>query len=207
MSLTNVLREHLYRRHACVRCLRCGRSFRTDDDLLPHSRSTSACEVGSVAPNPDDGFEKQRENLLRRRCKATATTEELWRQVYKILFPDDDEESTPSPCSYASALWPQCMADTVQIIGTTERSSMSSHDSKCFLDAKLLGNWKEDSTASFTVVPRRTLPISPGDCRAWSTRSRLRPSGHTSDRSPHRKAVQQVDWLQKALQLRLRRVQ
>ncbi|KAK3326725.1 hypothetical protein B0H66DRAFT_168088 [Apodospora peruviana] len=91
------LKEHLYRRHACVRCLRCGASFRCEGDLATHSRAATACTVSSTTDiDPDDGFEKHQETVLRRRWKA-ATTEDQWRQVYKILFPDDSEDLIPSP--------------------------------------------------------------------------------------------------------------
>lgn len=54
--------------------------------------------------DPDDGFEKHQETLLRRRWKVVNTTEEQWRHVYKILFPDDSEDLMPSPCKFAKRM-------------------------------------------------------------------------------------------------------
>lgn len=65
--------------------------------MATHSRAAAACDVGSVVPDPDDGFDNRQGSLLRCRSRR-GTTEEQWRQVYKILFPDDNEDLIPSPC-------------------------------------------------------------------------------------------------------------
>jgi len=46
-----------------------------------------------------EGFTKDQETRLRSRKKAQADTtdEDKWREIYMILFPDDDEASIPSP--------------------------------------------------------------------------------------------------------------
>ncbi|KAK7757625.1 hypothetical protein SLS62_000001 [Diatrype stigma] len=46
-----------------------------------------------------DGFSKAQEQKLRSRKKAdkNMTDEDKWREIYLILFPDDDVETIPSP--------------------------------------------------------------------------------------------------------------
>lgn len=47
-----------------------------------------------------EGFTKEQEKKLRSRKKTHAdmTDEDKWREIYMILFPDDDPETIPSPC-------------------------------------------------------------------------------------------------------------
>lgn len=49
-----------------------------------------------------EGFNKDQEKKLRSRKKATADTtdEDKWREIYMILFPDDDLASIPTPCKH-----------------------------------------------------------------------------------------------------------
>lgn len=45
-----------------------------------------------------DGFSKEQERILRRKRKLAGSEERKWREMYKVLFPDDDEADVPSPC-------------------------------------------------------------------------------------------------------------
>jgi hypothetical protein len=47
---------------------------------------------------PVDGISKAQEEKLRRKKKSTETEEKLWKAMYCILFPDDDEDTITSPC-------------------------------------------------------------------------------------------------------------
>ncbi|KXX76479.1 hypothetical protein MMYC01_206845 [Madurella mycetomatis] len=90
------VKEHIYRRHKLpVFCTRCGVTFTRDTDLVAHSRLAQACEV-RVFETPD-GFSKEQERILRRKRKLAGSEESKWREMYKVLFPDDDEADVPSP--------------------------------------------------------------------------------------------------------------
>ena len=98
-QLTGSQREHIYRQHAMpLFCTRCGVIFTRDTELVAHSRLTQACEV-RVFEAPD-GFSKEQERMLRRKRKHAGSEENKWRDMYKILFPDDDETDIPAPCRY-----------------------------------------------------------------------------------------------------------
>jgi hypothetical protein len=51
-------------------------------------------------PQPVEGFDKQQEKKLKSRKRSTLSEEEKWRETFRILFPDDEEENIPSPCEY-----------------------------------------------------------------------------------------------------------
>lgn len=105
----DVNREHVYRRHAApIHCTRCGQVFETETALTNHSRSTVVCEIRSFeAP---EGFNKEQEKKLRsRKREGNPTEEDLWRKMYRILFPLDDNTSIPSPCkSIICSKHPEC---------------------------------------------------------------------------------------------------
>jgi hypothetical protein len=50
----------------------------------------------------NDGFTKAQEKQLRSRKKSdlNVTDEGKWREIYRILFPDDDPAMIPSPCEH-----------------------------------------------------------------------------------------------------------
>jgi hypothetical protein len=95
-----LVREHLYRRHALpIRCPRCCAEFSNDVELINHSRQRNACDLTIL--DLVEGFDKSQEKKMRSRKKTSAITEtEKWVEIYKILFPDDEEDLMPSPCQY-----------------------------------------------------------------------------------------------------------
>ena len=80
--------------------------FKTDELLRAHLQQNPPC---TSAENKTlvEGFTKDQEKRLRSRKKAQADTtdEDKWREIYTILFPDDDEQSIPSPCKSSATLW------------------------------------------------------------------------------------------------------
>lgn len=92
------LKEHLYRRHALpIQCRRCCITFKTDAMLLEHERAAQACEVKEQPLA--EGFGKEQERDLKSKKKAVVcqSEEAKWRSVYRILFPQEDEATYPSP--------------------------------------------------------------------------------------------------------------
>ncbi len=101
----NAPREHIYRQHALpICCPRCGATFARDTELVAHSRAPQACSV-RVFQIPD-GFNQEQERLLKRRRKQAGTEGDKWKEMYRVLFPGDDEEDIPSPCKCASLAAP-----------------------------------------------------------------------------------------------------
>ncbi|KAK3319451.1 hypothetical protein B0H66DRAFT_475781 [Apodospora peruviana] len=91
------VKTHLYRRHAPPpQCPRCWGVFKTEDILKAHLQQDPPCEVGRKALV--EGFSKEQEKKLRSRKKAqpNMTDKDKWREIYFILFPDDDRDSIPS---------------------------------------------------------------------------------------------------------------
>lgn len=70
----------------CVRCPARG--------ALSTSRNLRA-EDGSAA---GEGFDKEQAKELKKRRRTPAREVEKWRDMYRILFPDDAESAMPSPC-------------------------------------------------------------------------------------------------------------
>ncbi|KAK0627957.1 hypothetical protein B0T14DRAFT_146593 [Immersiella caudata] len=94
------VKTHLYRRHALpIQCPRCWGVFKSDELLRSHLQQNPPCLMAENRA-PVEGFTKDQEKRLRSRKKAQADTtdEDKWREIYIILFPDDDESSIPSPC-------------------------------------------------------------------------------------------------------------
>ncbi|KAI0837194.1 hypothetical protein F5Y06DRAFT_297981 [Hypoxylon sp. FL0890] len=91
------LKEHLYRTHFALRCQRCKSRFQSSSDLENHYQNPIPCMVSPITPDPMEGFnEAQRERLKSRNLQD-------WKQIYRTLFPDDDETSIPSP-HYSNAI-------------------------------------------------------------------------------------------------------
>ncbi|GAB1318649.1 metalloendopeptidase [Madurella fahalii] len=93
------VKAHLYRRHALpLQCPRCWEPFRADCAFREHLQQDPPCTV-QTDQKFLDGFTKEQEKMLRSRKKVRPgmTEAEKWREVYKILFPDDDFNTMPSP--------------------------------------------------------------------------------------------------------------
>ena len=101
---SNLCREHLYRSHTRpISCARCCKSFATEDALVLHSRDVVQCPIAEV-PASLDGIDKFQERQLRSRKRTLRQTEaEKWAAVYRILFPTDDPDTIPSPCTSTPA--------------------------------------------------------------------------------------------------------
>ncbi|AEO70981.1 uncharacterized protein THITE_127193 [Thermothielavioides terrestris NRRL 8126] len=93
------VKTHLYRRHQLpIQCPRCWEVFKADSALQSHLQQDPPCamqEKGTLY----EGFTKDQEKRLRSRKKTHPgmTDEDKWREIFMILFPDDDPNSVPSP--------------------------------------------------------------------------------------------------------------
>ncbi|KAH8885956.1 hypothetical protein GQ53DRAFT_845106 [Thozetella sp. PMI_491] len=90
------VKEHLYRVHKQpLSCIRCGAVFFTLSLLESHSRSKEACEVRE--PQPPEGLSEAQIHKLRSKKRSNTSEEERWADMYRIAFPDDNPDKTPSP--------------------------------------------------------------------------------------------------------------
>jgi hypothetical protein len=108
-----IRREHLYRNHALpVFCRRCYTIFKTDSLLDDHLRVINPC--GMRPREKIEGFDKLQHERLRSRKKSPteSSEEDKWRDVYRILFPFDDESIMPSPCQQRSIISMECTLNT-----------------------------------------------------------------------------------------------
>jgi hypothetical protein len=64
--------------------------------VLEHLVNPIACEVQSEPTFV--GFNEEQGERLRSRKQTTKDDVEKWKEVYRILFPEDDEPLIPSPC-------------------------------------------------------------------------------------------------------------
>ncbi len=71
--------------------------FKTEAELTGHLRLAQSCEV-QLAELPE-GYNKEQEKLLRRRKRVDCSEEDRWREMYMVLFPDDDRGMIPTPCT------------------------------------------------------------------------------------------------------------
>ncbi|KAL1887326.1 hypothetical protein Cpir12675_006590 [Ceratocystis pirilliformis] len=86
------LKEHLYRRHMCFVCQRCGTQFEKPSHLANHTSENPPCEPNSVQPDLELGFGRDIEKKLRAKKRNMQ-----WRDIYLILFPTDEPSTIPSP--------------------------------------------------------------------------------------------------------------
>jgi hypothetical protein len=93
-------RAHLYKYHTIYQCQRCKRLFNSDDELDSHIMEVESC-TAITAPHVDGITKKIKEKLQCKRKAYPAQTEAArWKQIYQILFPEDEE--VPDPCKFSS---------------------------------------------------------------------------------------------------------
>lgn len=98
--LTPPAREHLYRHHYSFACSRCYRCFSDDKGLVAHENQGTCRRVG--AARKPDGLDAEKVKQLRRRKReANKPEDKKWKEMYRIVFPKDDTNAIPSPCSWA----------------------------------------------------------------------------------------------------------
>ncbi|OJD31290.1 zn2 cys6 dna-binding protein [Diplodia corticola] len=88
------LKEHLYRRHQIFCCVRCNQRFDTEDEHDRHEREArSLCWDRGYQRDYNDGFDQKQRERVKKRMKASEinTDEKKWREIFRVLFPEDQE--------------------------------------------------------------------------------------------------------------------
>ncbi|EAQ83474.1 hypothetical protein CHGG_09878 [Chaetomium globosum CBS 148.51] len=93
-SAISRLKEHIYRRHYKIHCQRCKRTFSETRELADHEMLVTGCEVVDTIPPGDITAYQEKQLKSRKHTTRRQTDEEKWRDIYRLLFPN---EEIPSP--------------------------------------------------------------------------------------------------------------
>src|SRR5580658_1178061 len=97
-----VSRGHLYRYHTIHQCPRCKDLFKNQEDLDNHIDAIQGCEVKPNSTQVDGITNRIKQRLqCRKKAHPGETEPERWKNIYNILFPNED---VPSPCKIPSAI-------------------------------------------------------------------------------------------------------
>jgi hypothetical protein len=99
----NIAREHLLRVHTlCLRCRRCWISFDDQYALEEHYIATERCRETTCPFDISEHLDARQLNLLKQRQKQEPrkSEEEKWRDIYRIIYPNEDDIEIPEPCEY-----------------------------------------------------------------------------------------------------------
>ncbi|KAF2477623.1 uncharacterized protein BDR25DRAFT_2571 [Lindgomyces ingoldianus] len=114
------VKEHLYRNHTLpIFCPRCYATFKVQALLHEHQRADERCPKRHEVAI--EGFDKLQEKRLRsrKRVQPEVSEEDKWREMYRILFPDDDDMLMPSP--YMECDWEKIYQRSKPISNELER--------------------------------------------------------------------------------------
>jgi hypothetical protein len=105
MAELTILREHLYRNHKLPeQCSRCYSFFQSHAELVKHARNLQSCEINNELPFVE-GITRDQEDQLKKKGGVQGKSEIVkWKEVYRILFPNDDLSKMPSPSMYISLI-------------------------------------------------------------------------------------------------------
>lgn len=109
--LTHINRQHIVKQHkrddpSAFVCDRCNRDFHTRKELRDHQRlpKEEMCDI--LDHNPESGVDGTTSiKLLSRKRASGASPEAQWKEIWNILFPDDEDlQIHPySTCSISEA--------------------------------------------------------------------------------------------------------
>ncbi|GAB1317820.1 hypothetical protein MFIFM68171_08030 [Madurella fahalii] len=91
------LKEHLYRRHYKIHCQRCKQTFNDARELTDHEMSALGCEVIDIDPPGDITTYQEKQLKSRKHGARRQTEEEKWADIYRLLFPDEEQIPSPYP--------------------------------------------------------------------------------------------------------------
>jgi len=82
-----------------IQCPRCWQAMDNSDRLESHLQASPVCDIKEKIMI--EGFDKKQEEKLksRKRNHQNQTEEQRWKELYNILFPEDNEQDIPSPCT------------------------------------------------------------------------------------------------------------
>lgn len=105
LILITTIREHIYRKHR-HECRKCQKVCGTAEKVKAHFLNTHCELVENFRHNPLDGITHDQYEQIKNRAwgwKSDDATK--WKHLYKIIFPDADENGLPSPCKPNNPAW------------------------------------------------------------------------------------------------------
>ncbi|KAH8901032.1 hypothetical protein GQ53DRAFT_740202 [Thozetella sp. PMI_491] len=88
------VKEHIYRAHKLIVCVRCQHEFNSQKLYEAHQRADVACERRPEIPHEGITLEQEKKLKSRKEAHQGKSPEDQWRSAYRILFP---AEEPPSP--------------------------------------------------------------------------------------------------------------
>ncbi|KAJ3499380.1 hypothetical protein NLG97_g363 [Lecanicillium saksenae] len=91
------LRQHIVKQHkrddpSAFVCDRCNRDFRSRKELREHQRQPKELMCDLADHDPESGIDGPTSNKLLSRKRASGTSPAVqWREIWNLLFPDDDD--------------------------------------------------------------------------------------------------------------------
>ena len=84
-----------------IQCPGCSQKFRSDQTFTHHLEEEAQCDAGGDDAEPIKGLENLLEKIKpTNNAKNTPMEEDMWKALYRTLFPDDPKDQIPSPCKY-----------------------------------------------------------------------------------------------------------
>ncbi|KAK5657178.1 hypothetical protein OQA88_3235 [Cercophora sp. LCS_1] len=89
------VKEHIYRKHKHIHCVRCYMVFEAKEILRDHLINDGCSSVGTIPPVLEYGISDATEGILRRRPQAGSSEEARWYDMWGTIFPDAAQPATP----------------------------------------------------------------------------------------------------------------
>ena len=99
------LKQHLERVHLYYICERCGAAFQANatgrQDLAMHQRNTQPCQLVEKPSAEISSLSHATFEVMRsKRGAAGKSKEERWREIYRLVFPDAENEELRKACEF-----------------------------------------------------------------------------------------------------------
>lgn len=92
-------REHLYRCHRRpLHCLRCKTIFQAEHEYQQHLNAPERCVQAPSSRKVEGLTDDQIAELKSRKRKESESTDQKWKRIYGIVFPEVNPTHIPSPC-------------------------------------------------------------------------------------------------------------
>lgn len=85
-------------------------------ELKTHLRAETSCELRESEPAEGFGNDVYERLKRRKRCSPDQSMEARWTEIYRLLFPNDELDETPSPCIKTAEFSRSICADESNIV-------------------------------------------------------------------------------------------
>lgn len=102
MKILTFIRQHIVKQHkrddpSAFVCDRCNRDFCSRKELREHQRQPKELMCDLADHDPESGIDGPTCNKLLSRKRASGTSPIVqWKEIWNLLFPDDDDHAVQS---------------------------------------------------------------------------------------------------------------